>query len=464
MAQIETGKTMGAEKETFFSRLITSFAAWSTRWVPDSMVFVLALSIIVFFMALGLTPHGPVQLVDDWVKGFWVLLTFAMQMSILMITGYAVADSRHVKRGLRKLVALPGTKTQTVLLYAFFISILWYIQWGIGMMAAIIMGREIAVTKRGMGIHYPFLAAVAYVTIILANGPSMAAQLMVATPGHFMEKAVGVIPLSKTTFDIHLLVMMFILLVTIPLVLLVLMPKKEHAVEIDDQTAASFQEGDAAEEVPKGLTPAERWDRSPVLSIVVGLAGLFWIIKFFATKGVANLDLNTLNFTFFILGVLLHGNPRNFIASVQRGTANAYGVIIQFPLYAGIFGMISFSGMAEIIAKWFVSISTADTYPWIVFIYSGFLNFFVPSGGSKFVIEAPYILPAAKQLGANMAYTINAYTCGDLWTNLIQPFWALPILGAFRLKFRDILPYGFAIVIWVFIVTSIGLLFFPKWF
>lgn len=143
------------KEETAVQRFINSFAAWSMRWVPDSMVFVLALSIIVFFMAWGLTEHGPVELVNDWVKGFWALLTFAMQMCLLMITGFAVADSRWVKQGLVKLVELPKTRVQTVLLYTFFISILWYIHWGIGMMAGIIMGREIALRKKGMGIHYP---------------------------------------------------------------------------------------------------------------------------------------------------------------------------------------------------------------------------------------------------------------------------------------------------------------------
>lgn len=454
------------DRETLFSRIITSFARWSTRWVPDAMVFVLALSVVVFFLAWGLTPHGPVQLVDDWVKGFWVLLTFAMQMSLLMITGFAVADSKYVKVLLKRLVALPKTRAQTILMYAFVISVFWYIHWGLGMMLAIVLGREIVLTKRGLGIHYPLLAATAYIAIEVANGPSMAPQLLVATPGHFMEKVVGVIPLSQTTFDIHLIVMNIIIFLTVPFIIWAMMPKKEHSLEASDEIVASFQEAeaDAVRESKESLTPAERWDRSPVLPIIVAIAGLFWVVKFFTTKGIANLDLNTLNFTFFMLGLILHGTPKSFIASVQKGTATVYGVIIQFPLYAGIFGMISYSGLAEIIAKWFVAISTPDTYPWIVFIYSGILNFFVPSGGSKFVIEAPYILPAAKELGANIAYTINAYTCGDLWTNVLQPFWALPILGAFRLKFRDILPYGVVIWLWTGIVISIALLFFPRWF
>jgi len=131
-----------------------------------------------------------------------------------------------------------------------------------------------------------------------------------------------------------------------------------------------------------------------------------------------------------------------------------FGVIIQFPFYAGIFGIINFSGLAKVLAGWFMAISTAETYPWVVFTYSAILNFFVPSGGSKFVIEAPYIMPAAQELGANINYVINAYTNGDLLTNLLQPFWALPILGAFRISFRDILPYGLIICLYGYLVIS----------
>ncbi len=440
---------------------VSSFSRWSVRWVPDAMVFVLALTVIVFFMAWGLTKHGPLQLIDDWVKGFWVLLTFAMQMCVLMITGFTVADSKYVKNGINKLIDIPKTRNQTILMYFVFISILWYLHWGIGMMTSIIMGRQLAVRKRGLGLDYIFIAAISYCAIVLTNGPSMAAQLLLATPGHFMEKVTGVIPISMTTFHPQLLLTNLIMLLTAPFIMLAVAPSKENSVEISEELAKEFTPQETPSAKDAQYTPAERWDRSPALPILVAVFGVFWIGKFIATKGIGSLDLNVLNFIFFMLGLLLHGSANSFMASVQRGVVTVGGVIVQFPLYAGIFGIISFSGLATIIADWFVSISTAYTFPFIVFIYSGFLNLFVPSGGSKFVIEAPYILPAAKKLGASMPMTINAYTYGDLWTNLIQPFWALPILGAFKLRFQDILPYGFMMLIWAGIVITFGLLALP---
>lgn len=458
------GSSLPEKERGLLHRFITWFSNWSVRWIPDSMVFVLILTIIAYLMALGLTKHGPIQLVDDWVKGFWALLTFAMQMSILMITGFAVADSRPIKNAIRRLVDVPQTRNGTMLMFLYVSMIVWWAHWGIGLMLSIVMAREIAVRKRGLGIHYPALCAMSYVGILVCNGPSQAAPLLVATPGHFLEKITGVIPLTQTVFEPHLLLTVLILVVTLPLIMLAAMPRKEHAVEATDKMVELFTAGEAPEEKRTDYTPAEKWDRSPVLVLIVGLAGLGWVINFIWTQGIGKLDLNTLNFTFFILGLLLHGTPRSFVGSVQRGTSTVYGVIIQFPLYAGIFGIISFSGLAEIIAKWFVAISTAHTFPWIVFIYSGILDMFVPSAGSKFVIEAPYIVPAAKELGVSVPYVINAYTFGSICFNLIQPFWALPIMGAFKLGFQEILPYSFLACIWGFIVISFGLLVLPLLF
>ncbi|HTY21724.1 MAG TPA: TIGR00366 family protein [Desulfomonilaceae bacterium] len=449
-------------ESTMLSRFTEGFAQWAFRWIPDALVFALILTVIVFFAGWGLTKHDPEQLVGDWIKGFWVLLTFAMQMCLLMITGFIVADSKYVKAGLMKLVDIPKTRTQTILFYSVFMCVIMWFHWGIGLMVGIIMGRAIAVKKRGMKIHYPFIAAIAYLTALVDNGPSQAAQLLMATPGNFMEKVAGVIPLTQSAFDIKLLLTNLVLLMTIPILLLAIAPRKEHSVEVDDARAAMFLPPPEHPVDKKSLPPAERLDRSWVLPILIGAAGVFGIVKVFGAKGLAALDLNMLNFILLVIGLILHGNSKSFIESVQRGTSTVYGVIIQFPLYAGIFGMISFSGLAEIITKFFIDISTPTTFTWIVFLYTGIIDFFVPSAGSKFVIEAPYILPAAKNLGVAYGDVLNAYTAGSLWVNMINPFWALPVLGGFQIKFKDILPYTFIGWVWMFIVMSFSFLVLPK--
>lgn len=444
-------------------RLVDRFTEWSLNWVPDSMVFVLVLTIIVYLMALVFTQHGPIELIDDYSKGFWLLLTFAMQMCLMMITGFVVADSKFVKSSITKLVDWPKTPRSTMFLFCLVVGVVCWFHWGIGLMLSIVMGKEIAVRKRGMGIHYPLIAAVAYSTqCIMANGVSQAAPLLVATPGNFLEKTVGsLIPLTQTALSPFLMTFMLIQFFTIPLIVMYLLPKKENAIEIDEALAKEFVHVPPVTDDVKDLRPAERWERSSILPTVLALVMLFWVAKFFWMNGVKKLDLNVVNFTFFAMGLLLHRTPQSFIFSVKQGVNTTFGVIIQFPLYAGIFGIISNSGLAGVITHWFISISTTGTYAWFVVVYTCIMDFFVPSGGSKFVIEAPYIIPAGQQLGIPAHHIVNAYSTGAQLANNIQPFWALAYLAAFKLKFQDILPYTFVVFVLTGILAAVAFLVFP---
>lgn len=462
MADISLAKS--PPEKTRLSGFVDGFTEWSLNWVPDSMVFVLVLTVIVYGLAIAVTNHGPLQLIDDYAKGAWVLLSFSMQMSLLLITGFAVADAKIVKNAIIAFISWPKTRTGTVLLYIITCSVLWWAHWGIGTMASIIMGREIAARRGDLKLHYPFMAAVAYGVVVFSNGPSQSAQLLVATPGHFMEKVTGIIPLTQTAFSPFLLTTMLILLVTYPIVLLAMMPKAENSVGLDEKTAAEFMRADAEEKIDRPLRPAEKWDRSRWLQSFVALGGLIWMARYIMDKGVGQLNLDTLNFIFLFIGMMLHGSPQSFINSIKKAVPAVYGIIIQFPMYAGIFGMIQHSGLAGTLAHFFVSISTTRTFPWIVFLYTGIVDFFVPSGGAKFAIEAPYLFPAAQQLGVSQPQVVVAYTAGSLWVNLVQPFWALPILASFKVRFQDILPYTFAVFVLNFVVFSAMLLIFPNGF
>ncbi|MBP2642976.1 MAG: atoE [Firmicutes bacterium] len=451
------------EKKDVLANIIDKFTEWSLNWIPDSMVFVVLLTLIVFGMGWGLTSHGPFQLILDYNKGFWALLTFAMQLCLLMITGFVVAESKPVKFLIVRLVDLPKSAASTIVMYIVVAGFTSWLHWGVGMMLGIVMGREIAVRKRGLGLHYPFLVGVVYSMGVLSNGPSQAAQLLVATPGHMMEKITGVIPLTETTFNPHLLVTMLILFIGLPIIMLLVKPKKEYSVEISDAVAREFSKAEI-EEAVGDLRPAERLERSKILLPIIAIGILIAVGNFIWLNGIGRLDLNTLNFAFLGLAMLLHGSPHSFIASVTRGVTTTTGIIIQFPMYAGIFGMISNSGLAQIITDWFISFSTPQTLPWIVFLYTGVIDFFVPSAGSKFVIEAPYIIPAAQQLGVSVPQILNAYTEGSCWVNMLQPFWALPVLGAMRVRFQDILPYTFITWLWVLVVVSFMFLVWPNGF
>ena len=251
MADISLEKS--PPEKTRLSGFVDGFTEWSLNWVPDSMVFVLVLTVIVYGLAIAMTNHGPLQLIDDYAKGAWVLLSFSMQMSLLLITGFAVADAKIVKNAIIAFISWPKTRTGTVLLYIITCSVLWWAHWGIGTMASIIMGREIAARRGDLKLHYPFMAAVAYGVVVFSNGPSQSAQLLVATPGHFMEKVTGIIPLTQTAFSPFLLTTMLILLVTYPIVLLAMMPKAENSIGLDEKTAAEFRRADAEEKIDRPL-------------------------------------------------------------------------------------------------------------------------------------------------------------------------------------------------------------------
>lgn len=442
--------------------IMDKFVNWSLRWIPDSMVFVLLLTFIVFGLAIAFGNHGPWQLVDDYAKGFWTLLTFSMQMSIMMVTGFVISDAKPIKKVLIKLIDIPKTPKATIITFALITGVISWLHWGMGLMLTIVMGKEIAIRKKGSGIHYAYIVAIAYTSMnIMANGISQAAPLLSATPGNFLEHVMGVVPVTLTSLSPFMMTLLLFELVALPVIYLLIKPKKENAVEIPEELYQEFTHTEEVTKERKSMTPAERMENSRIMTLIVGAMILIWVINFFMTEGVGKINLNIINFTFFGLGLLLHDNANDFINSVKQGAATIYGVVIQFPMYAGIFGIISYSGLSEEITDFFISIATPETFPWIIFIYTAIMDWFVPSAGSKFVIEAPYLIPAAQQLGVPVQQVINAYGTGAQVANLIQPFWALAYLAAFKIKFQDILPFTFILFVFAFIVGSAYFLIFP---
>ena len=211
----------------------------------------------------------------------------------------------------------------------------------------------------------------------------------------------------------------------------------------------------------EALTPALRLEHSPLINMIVGLCGVIWLFWYFGKNGFAGINLDVVNFTFLIIGIILHRTPASFLKAAYEGGTFIWGVVVQFPFYAGIFGIIKFSGLAEVMAGWFTAIATKELYPFVVMWYSGILNYIVPSGGSKWAIEAPYIMQAAKNLGVSGPATVIAYAWGDMVTDVIQPFWAIPLLGVAKLGFRDIMGYCMIYFLFYMILISIGFLLWP---
>jgi short-chain fatty acids transporter len=296
------------------------------------------------------------------------------------------------------------------------------------------------------------------------SGLSASAPLLVATPKHFLEKELGIIPITETIFHPFNLLLALVILIALTIMGPFMHPKKGEQVEADPELIKEAGFEPPRKPLPGELTPALKIEHSPLINLIVGISGLIWLFWYFGGKGWAGINLDVVNFAFLMVGILLHWTPSSFLKAALEGGSFIWGVVIQFPFYAGIFGIIQFSGLAEVMANWFTAVATKETYPFIVVWYSGILNYIVPSGGSKWAIEAPYIMQAAKNLGVSNAMTVIAYAWGDMVTDVIQPFWAIPLLGVAKLGFRDIMGYCMVYFLFYMVIISIGFLLLPVFF
>lgn len=437
----------------FFDRIVQ-------RYLPDAFLFAVILTIIVFIMGIFMTGSSPIQMVEHWGTGFWDLLAFSMQMALIVVTGYVLANTPVVKTALEKTSMLAKTPGQAILLVTFVASIASLINYGFGLVVGALLALQ--VVKRVPSVDYRLLVASAYSGFLLWHGGlSGSIPLLIATPDHFLQDTIGTIPVTETMFSSYNLFIVFVLLFTLPFLNRMLMKSREgmEIVNPVDWETSSFE--DKYEEVEKNerQTPSERLENSQIISMLIGLLGLAFIIYHFATNGF-DLNINLVNLIMLFLGILLHRTPRRFLHSVNNAVKNVGGIIVQFPFYAGIMGMMVDSGLSEQMSLWFVSISTEFTFPLFTFISAGLVNFFVPSGGGQWAVQGPIMIPAGIEIGVDSAKTAMAVAWGDAWTNMIQPFWALPLLAIAGLKVRDIMGFCVIILIYSFFPIAIGLLFF----
>ncbi|MCM3123714.1 short-chain fatty acid transporter [Mesobacillus sp. AQ2] len=434
---------------SFFNRLMQ-------RYLPDPFLFVIILTFVVFGLGLIFTDSGPYQMAQHWGGGFWSLLTFSMQMVLVLVTGHVLASSNIFKKGLGALASLAKSPGQAIVIVTVVSMIASLINWGFGLVIGALFAKELA--KKIQNVDYRLLIASAYGGFIVWHGGiSGSIPLTIATEGHFSQDLIGIIPTDQTIFAGFNLLIILILLIVLPVVNRMMMPSKDQTVMVDpvlleaDVQAAAIEQG--------AMTPAEKLENSRIISLLIGIMGLVFLFYYFATNGF-KLNLDIVNFLFLFLGILFHGTPKRFLDAVVNAVKGASGIIIQFPFYAGIMGMMTASGLAAVMSEGFVSISNEFTFPFFTFLSAGLVNFFVPSGGGQWAVQAPVMLDAAQTLGVSIPKTAMAVAWGDAWTNLIQPFWALPALAIAGLKAKDIMGYCVLMLVVSGVVISAGMLFF----
>ncbi|PFG04258.1 short-chain fatty acid transporter [Bacillus sp. es.034] len=423
------------------------------RYLPDPFLFVVILTLVVFGLGLIFTESSSLEMVQYWGDGFWSLLAFSMQMVLVLVTGYVLASSPIFKRFLGFLASFAKSPGSAIVIVTVVSMIASWINWGFGLVIGALFAKELA--KRVKGVDYRLLIASAYSGFVVWHaGFSGSIPLSIATDGHPFQDLIGVISTNETIFATSTLIIVAALFIVLPITNRMLMPSKEETITVDpelfNETAATLEK--------EAMTPADKLENSMILSIIVAVLGIVFLFSYFVKNGFA-LNLDIVNFLFLFLGILFHGTPKRFLAAVQEAIKGASGIVIQFPFYAGIMGMMTASGLAVVMSEAFVSISNDVTFYFFAFLSAGIVNFFVPSGGGQWAVQAPIMLDAAQTLDASVAKTAMAVAWGDAWTNLIQPFWALPALAIAGLKAKDIMGYCVIILVISGVVISLGLLF-----
>ncbi|MCA1320370.1 short-chain fatty acid transporter [Bacillus tianshenii] len=421
---------------SFFNRLMQ-------RYLPDPFLFVIILTFVVFGLGLLFTDSGPVDMAKHWGGGFWALLAFSMQMVLVLVTGHVLASSPIFKRMLGALASTAKSPGSAIIIVTIVSIVASWINWGFGLVIGALFAKELA--KRVENVDYRLLIASAYSGFIVWHGGfSGSIPLTIATEGHFSQDLIGVISTDQTIFAPFNLAIIAALFITLPLLNRLMMPSKDETITVDPAVLDDSSSLQAATVEKVELTPADRLENSWVLSLLVSVLGLFFLFLYFADNGF-KLNLDIVNFLFLFLGILFHWRPKLFLEAVMNAVKGASGIIIQFPFYAGIMGMMVTSGLAGVMSEAFVSISNEHTFHFFTFLSAGIVNVFVPSGGGQWSVQAPIMLKAAQSLDVSVAKTAMAVAWGDAWTNMIQPFWALPALAIAGLKAKDIM--GFCVIV-----------------
>jgi short-chain fatty acids transporter len=442
------------------STLAVRLSDLTERLVPSAFAIALLLTFVTFVVAMGVADASPSAVVIAWGNGFWTLVPFAMQMALVVLTGYLVSTAPVVDRLFARVAARARSPRGAVVRMALVSMGLAWIHWGLSLVGCAMFVRH--VVRAEPRVDYRLLVCAAYFGMGATwhAGLSGSAPLLVATPGHFLESTMGIIPVTATIFSTFNLGLTLVVVALLAALAWVLHPSAAEARPVAPDVLDRLDRFEAPP-APGRWTLATRIDHGRWLTLLTAGFGLAWVVWYFATRGF-ELTLDVLNFTFLMLAILLHPSAASVLAAAERGAALLGGIVLQFPFYAGMYGVIQGTGLARILGDAIAGIATPGTLPLWLYWYSGLVNYFVPSGGSKWAIEAPYLVDAATRLGVPMPQVVLAYAWGDMATDIIQPFWALPLLAAARIDFRDILGYAALVFLVYNVVVSLGFWLLPR--
>lgn len=434
---------------------------------PSPFAIAIILTIVVYLLALVFTQRPenavstyPIKILEYWQTGFWELLAFTMQMALILILGHALALTPLFNRLIGSLTQYCNTTAKAALLVSFVTILLSFFNWGLCLVFGAIFARKVAerAQEKNLAINYPLIGASGYVGMMCWHGGlSGSAPLTVSSADHFLTNQIGVIGIEQTTLSGMNISTSLCLILLIPLSLYMLgklAPSKPMEMKLKSHKKKTQTVAIGAEKIDHAKFPAI------ALGLLICIIAVRKAFNHPSDAGLGFIDLDYINLLLFGLGILLHGSFAGFLSAIQKAIGGASGIIIQFPLYAGIMGIMKYSGLGAEISYAFVAISNEVTLPIFTFFSAGLVNVFVPSGGGQWVVQGPIVTEAAQTLGVSIPKTIMALSYGDQLTNMLQPFWALPLLGITQLKAKDILPYSALVMLIGMLIFIFNLLIF----
>lgn len=417
------------------------FVRVAERWMPDPLVIAIALTMVCFGAAVIFTPFSAVQTVDAWGEGYWSLLRFTAQMILVLALGHVVAHTRPVNKLLVLMAGFVKSARGAYIGLTVLASVCALVSWGVGLIVPAVLARIMAENcrERGIRIHFPLLVACGYSgSVVGMQGLSASIPLILNTPDHFLIDKIGLIGLESTIFSPWSISVVIAILILLPIVLSMAAPEDKDIVEMPKIADLQVEKPEVLDR--SSMTPSQKLENMRLITLVLGAFGAFYVVRFFLIGG--SLNLNSLNMIFVVLGLLFADSTKHYVELLSNAAKVAGPFLIQYPLYAGLMGMMAASGLAEMFVSGFVSVATAETLPLFTFFSAALLNLFIPSAGGQWAVQGPIMTEAAMQLGADIPRVAMAVAVGEVWTNAIQPLYAVPVLAIAGLHIRDIMGYS----------------------
>ena len=439
-------------------RLSKKFQFAADRIIPDSFVFCVILTLLAFLASLAMTPAGPEKIVLGWYNGLWTMIAFAFQMSFMVVCCGAAAKAPLVEKFLSRAAQIPKTPSAAMVLLLVFGFVSSLINWAFSTILTPIFAMQLS--RNVKGLHFPLMIAAGYTTMVLGQTwcPSASLYALVATKGHFLEKSIGTFSQDVTVYNPVNTVLFFILVATVIFLGVFTRPPENEVIMynpgVEEKVVAVKEEAE--------VTLADKMNGSRILMLIIGAAGLFVIGDSIMKKGIMkSLDFNFVIFLFLTLNAFLYNTPKKFVDAFKDTMRSASEVMLQFPFYGGIMGMMMASGLGKVLADFLIRIASQDTIYMYSFLSAAFVNLFIPSQGGQWIVQGPILMEAGKAMNANLPLIMNAFVAGDEVTNLLQPLYVIPALALVGMKLKEVWGFmAFICTFWI-VIASLGFVVLP---